>query len=61
MAGNGSGSPKNYKDGNGHGTHVAGTIGARDNASGVVGVAPGVCITSTWNDGALAPIRLLRV
>ena len=36
-----SGSPKNYKDGNGHGTHVAGTIGALDNASGVVGVAPG--------------------
>ncbi|MCM8749105.1 S8 family serine peptidase [Thermomicrobiaceae bacterium CFH 74404] len=34
----GSGS---YDDGNGHGTHVAGTIGARDNGSGVVGVAPG--------------------
>jgi subtilisin family serine protease len=28
-------------DGNGHGTHVAGTIGAIDNGSGVVGVAPG--------------------
>lgn len=28
-------------DGNGHGTHVAGTIGALDNNSGVVGVAPG--------------------
>jgi subtilisin len=28
-------------DGNGHGTHVAGTIGARDNNLGVVGVAPG--------------------
>lgn len=28
-------------DGNGHGTHVAGTIGALDNAIGVVGVAPG--------------------
>lgn len=28
-------------DGNGHGTHVAGTIGALDNAAGVVGVAPG--------------------
>jgi len=26
----------------GHGTHVAGTIGARDNRKGVVGVAPGV-------------------
>jgi len=28
-------------DDNGHGTHVAGTIGARDNGIGVVGVAPG--------------------
>src|SRR5207244_890227 len=27
-------------DGNGHGTHVAGAIGARDNGIGVVGVAP---------------------
>ena len=32
---------KSYADGNGHGTHVAGTIGAKDDASGVVGVAPG--------------------
>ena len=29
-------------DGHGHGTHVAGTIGALDNGYGVVGVAPGV-------------------
>jgi subtilisin family serine protease len=29
-------------DGYGHGTHVAGTIGAIDNGEGVVGVAPGV-------------------
>lgn len=29
-------------DCNGHGTHVAGTIGARDNASDTVGMAPGV-------------------
>lgn len=29
-------------DGNGHGTHVAGTIGARDNGCDVVGVAAGV-------------------
>jgi subtilisin family serine protease len=28
-------------DGNGHGTHVAGTIGALDNGIGVVGMAPG--------------------
>lgn len=32
----------NWDDGNGHGTHVAGTVGAIDNGSGVVGVAPGV-------------------
>jgi subtilisin len=31
----------NYDDGNGHGTHVAGTIGALDNNDGAVGVAPG--------------------
>lgn len=30
-----------YSDGNGHGTHVAGTVGAIDNSYGVVGVAPG--------------------
>ncbi|MEA2149684.1 MAG: hypothetical protein QOD69_1514 [Solirubrobacteraceae bacterium] len=28
-------------DGNGHGTHVSGTIAARNNGSGAVGVAPG--------------------
>jgi subtilisin family serine protease len=31
-----------WRDVYGHGTHVAGTVGAIDNASGVVGVAPGV-------------------
>jgi subtilisin family serine protease len=34
------GGPKT--DCNGHGSHVAGTIGARDDANGVVGVAPGL-------------------
>ena len=33
-------SGSSYADGNGHGTHVAGTIGAIDNTIGVVGVAP---------------------
>jgi hypothetical protein len=37
-------------DGNGHGTHVAGTVGARANTSGVKGVAPGV---------ELCPVRVL--
>ena len=37
---------KSYSDGNGHGTHVAGTIGAKDDANGVVGVAPGVPLYS---------------
>jgi aqualysin 1 len=32
-------------DCHGHGTHVAGTVGARDNTSDVVGAAPGVPLT----------------
>ncbi|MEX0649784.1 MAG: S8 family serine peptidase [Candidatus Andersenbacteria bacterium] len=31
---------RSYTDGNGHGTHVAGTIAALNNSTGVVGVAP---------------------
>ena len=38
-------------DGNGHGTHVSGTIGALDNTIGVVGVAPGARV---W------PVRVLN-
>jgi subtilisin len=41
---------KSANDGNGHGTHVAGTIGALDNSTGVVGMAPGARI---W------PVRVL--
>jgi subtilisin family serine protease len=43
-SGRGSNSDSNYDDDNGHGTHVAGTIAAKDNESGVVGVAPGARI-----------------
>lgn len=35
---------KSPEDDNGHGTHVAGTVGALDNDIGVVGVAPGVSL-----------------
>lgn len=33
---------KSGKDDNGHGTHVAGAVGAKDNGTGVVGVTPAV-------------------
>ena len=35
-------SPNNYEDRHGHGTHVAGIVGAQDNDIGVIGVAPDV-------------------
>ena len=44
-----------WGDGNGHGTHVAGTVGALDNGTGVVGVAPGVrlwAVRILGSDGA---------
>lgn len=34
--------PTRWRDRHGHGTHVAGTVGARDDPYGVPGVAPGV-------------------
>ncbi|MEC3883690.1 S8 family peptidase [Halobacillus sp. HZG1] len=34
------GDPENFEDNNGHGTHVAGTIAAKEDGKGVVGVAP---------------------
>jgi subtilisin len=37
---------KSYGDGNGHGTHVAGTVAAKDNGTGVSGVAPGAPLYS---------------
>ena len=43
------------KDGNGHGTHVAGTAAAIDNGIGVVGVAPGAnlwAVKVLGNDGS---------
>jgi len=45
IVGEAAGDPSNGGDDlNEHGTHVAGTIGAKANGSGVVGVAPGVGI-----------------
>ncbi len=38
------GTPARNGDLNGHGTHCAGTIGARENGEGVMGVAPGVAL-----------------
>jgi subtilisin len=36
-----TGNRNGFEDGNGHGTHVSGTIAAKNNTIGVVGVAPG--------------------
>jgi subtilisin family serine protease len=36
--------PSNWDDDNGHGSHVAGIVGAVDNGSGVIGVAPRVSL-----------------
>lgn len=54
-----SGTPT-VNDGNGHGSHVAGIIGARNNTIGVVGVCPGTQViavrvlnnqgSGTWSD-----------
>lgn len=35
---------RSLNDGNGHGTHVAGTIAAKDNSLGVIGVAAGAMV-----------------
>jgi subtilisin family serine protease len=51
----------NGNDDNGHGTHVAGIVGALDNSIGVVGVAPGarlwaVKVLDSTGSGALSTI-----
>jgi subtilisin family serine protease len=46
----------NNTDRNGHGTHVAGTVAARDNTSHVVGAAPGAPLTGEALRSALGPI-----
>lgn len=38
--------PSSWMDGNGHGTHTAGTIAAAENGIGIVGVAPNVKIAA---------------
>ena len=49
---NDSGTNDWFRDGGPHGTHVAGTIGAANNAFGVIGMAPGVPmhIIKVFND-----------
>lgn len=50
-----------FKDDNGHGTHVSGTIAAQDNDQGVVGIAPdvslyGVKVLSASGSGTFADV-----
>lgn len=52
-----------FDDDNGHGTHVAGSIGAKDNTLGVVGVAPGarihaVKVLNSAGSGAISCVIL---
>lgn len=52
---------KNYKDDNGHGSHVSGTIAAQDNGIGVVGIAPevslyGVKVLDAGGSGTFADV-----
>ncbi len=57
----GGSAPSDWKDVSldGHGTHVAGITGARDNGTGVVGVAPGVALWSVRVFGMDAQQRLI--
>ena len=55
------GSGGKTKDNNGHGTHVAGTVAARDTGQGVVGVSPGtplyaVRVFSSFGAGSLSNV-----
>jgi subtilisin len=54
-----TGGNNQMRDGFGHGTHVAGTVGALDNHVGVVGVAPGARIWSVkvFNDNGKGSVR----
>jgi len=51
----------NYTDGNGHGTHVAGTVAAKDDGNGVVGVVPGanlyaVRVLDNYGSGSISSV-----
>jgi len=61
VTGDASGDP--YTDGFGHGTHVAGILGAKNNGQGIVGTAPGIPIYSLKvlsSDGTGTTADLLR-
>jgi subtilisin family serine protease len=50
-------------DDNGHGTHVAGIVAAKDNSEGIVGVAPGanlIAIKVLANDGRGTTIDIIK-
>jgi subtilisin family serine protease len=61
LLGNLLGGGSTTKDNNGHGTHVAGTVAAKDTGMGVVGVSPGtplyaVRVFSAFGSGSLSNV-----
>eukprot|EP00586_Coscinodiscus_wailesii_P004126 CAMPEP_0172486252 /NCGR_PEP_ID=MMETSP1066-20121228/14753_1 /TAXON_ID=671091 /ORGANISM="Coscinodiscus wailesii, Strain CCMP2513" /LENGTH=343 /DNA_ID=CAMNT_0013252085 /DNA_START=288 /DNA_END=1319 /DNA_ORIENTATION=+ len=53
--------PQDWNDCHGHGTHVAGIIGAKDNNCGVVGIAAGISIVPLKVVGCMGQASLNKI